>query len=112
LQESGDLTLEPGKSIVASRQDNLLNCFRGEYQQLLSHPRSIDGMDPELLKLAFVHRQNDSKEYAKLPQNVQQLVAQILSNLTLRSGYSQAMALDTVVFAIRKQVVDFDAILR
>lgn len=112
LQESGDLTLEPGKSIVASRRDNLLDCFRGEYQQLLSHRRSIDGMDPELLKLAFVKRQNDSEKYAQLPPNVQQLVDQILSNLTLRSDYTRSMALDTVVFAIRKQVVDFAAILR
>lgn len=49
---------------------------------------------------------------ARSPGPLEQLADQILSNLAVRSGYTQAMALDTVVFAIRKQVVDFAAILR
>ena len=107
LQGNGELKLEEGKSVVASRQDNVLSCFSKEYDRLLSHLRTVEGIDPQVLELAFVKRRNAPREFALFDQEVRELTDTILNNLVQRYRYSARIALDTVVFAIRKQIVDF-----
>lgn len=111
LQASGQFVLEPGKSLVSSRNDGLIEHFHREYQHLLSHRRSVEGLDPRALELAFVYQRDDPARYATTQPEVRELCEKVLRNLTVRYGYAPSMALDTVVFAIRKRVVDFSSIL-
>ncbi|MDX1569703.1 MAG: hypothetical protein R3200_04395 [Xanthomonadales bacterium] len=113
LQENGELRIEPDKSIVASRDDNLLECFRSEYQVLLSHRRTVHGLDPGALAKAFVDKANNEKErFLKAPEEARAMVDKVLLNMKSRFGYPYQIALDTIVFAIRKEIVDFAKILR
>ena len=112
LQDSGELEIESGKSVIASRNDKLLDNFRSEYQQLLSHRKTVEGLDPDALTLAFVHKRNDLERYQHSSEGVRELVEQILNNLTAMFGYSRQLGLDTVVYAIRKRIIDFGKILR
>lgn len=111
LQESGELSLEVGKSIIASSDDNFLNCFAKEHALLLSHRKVDDNINPELLKNAFFHKRNDPNQFEHYTPEMRQFVENILTNMTERYSYSRAIALDTIVFALRKQIIDFEKIL-
>lgn len=111
LQSSGDLVLEPDKAILTSRNDNLLQCFTKEYAQLLSH-RKVDGeIDPELLHNAFFQKLNDPEAFERATPVVRQFVERILQNMQTRYRYPASIALTTIVFALRKGVIDFRNIL-
>jgi predicted Ser/Thr protein kinase len=111
LQSNGELTLEENKSVVSSRKDNFLECFGNEYTRLLSHRRTVEGIDPERLKEAFVIKRNTPDEFNKCPQIIRDFVHNILANMTKRFDYSERNALDTIVFAIRKDIIRFDEII-
>ncbi len=111
FQASEELVLEEGKSIIASRQDTLLKCFSREYAQLLSHRKLDEEIDPEHLRNAFFYRLNDPVTYERVHPKVQDFVERILANMSQRYQYPSAIALTTVVFALRKNVIDFKKIL-
>lgn len=107
LQTSGELVLEEGRTVVASRHDNLLTCFGPEYTRLLSHRRTMGAVSADQLTEAFFQRQRSPDRYAAYPKQVRDVVETVLLNLERRFGYSKQSALDTVVFAVRKGVVSF-----
>ena len=107
LQDDGELQIPDGKSVVSSEDDNLLHCFSKEYTTLLSHRKAVEGISPETLCEAFFHKRNDPKKYRRYGEEIIELVETIIKNLTSRFGYSRDIALDTVVFALRHNVVDF-----
>ncbi len=111
LQNSGELVLEHGKSAVASRNDNLLTCFGSEYTRLLSHRRTVEYIDPERLKEAFVHKRNSSDEFAAYPTEIKEFIQNILGNMMKRYRYSERNALDTIIFALRKDIIKFEEII-
>ncbi len=111
LQNSGELLLEEGKSVVASRKDNLLTCFGSEYTHLLSHRRTVEGIDPERLKEAFVQKRNMPDEYEEYPSELKAFIQTVLSNMTKRYNYSERNALDTIIFALRKDIIKFEEII-
>ena len=111
LQNNGELTLEEGKSVVSSRKDNLLTCFGNEYTHLLSHRRTVEGIDPERLKEAFVQKRNSPEDFDVYPFEIKQFISAILGNMTKRYGYSERNALDTIVFALRKDIILFEEII-
>jgi len=107
MQASGDLKLEEGRSIVASSRDNLLSCFGSEYSRLLSHRKTVGEIDAEQLSDAFFHRKRSSERYEKYNEKVKMLVDNILLNMGKRFGYSQPSALDTILYALRKNIISF-----
>ena len=107
LQDDGELHIPDGKSVVSSEDDNLLHCFSKEYTALLSHRKAVEGISPETLCDAFFHKRNDPEKYRRYGEEIIELVETIIKNLTSRFGYSRDIALDTVVFALRHNVVDF-----
>jgi len=111
LQSSGDLVLESDKAILTSRNDNLLQCFSKEYAQLLSHRKVDDEIDPELLSNAFFQKLNDPEAFERAVPAVRQFVERILQNMRTRYRYPNSIALATIVFALRKGVIDFRNIL-
>ena len=111
LRDRGELLLDEGKSVVSSRNDNLLACFATEYHALLSHRREMDGMDPELVRDAFFHKKNSPEKYKYLDESTRTFAETILGNLRNRFGYSSDIALDTVVFALRHDIIDFKRII-
>ncbi len=111
LQNSGELVLEEGKSAITSRKDNLLSCFGNEYTHLLSHRRTVEGIDPERLKEAFIQKRNAPDEYKNYPAQLQEFVQTVLGNMTQRYGYSERNALDTIIFALRKNIIRFEEII-
>ncbi len=111
MQSSGELVLEEGKSVAASRNDNVLNCFGNEYNCLLSHRRTVEDIDPERLKEAFVLKRNAPSDYEVFPPAIRKFVSTILNNMTQRYGYSERNALDTIIFALRKNIIHFDDII-
>jgi predicted Ser/Thr protein kinase len=111
LLDKGELILEAGKAVINSNEDNLLDCFVKEYNKLLSHRRAVEGINAELLRDAFFHRSYDTKKYEKCPEEIKEFVEIVLQNMQSRFRYSEEIALDTIIFAIRKEIVDFKALI-
>ena len=111
LGDLGKLTLEEGKTVVFSRKDNFLINFEKEYHLLLSHRKSNLEISGEELKEAFFQKLNDQKGYLNLNVKLRELVETILHNLSRRRGYTRGLALRTVVYALRKEIIDFTKIL-
>ena len=111
LHDSGEIVLAEGKSIVTSRDDNLVNCFLKEYTVLLSHRKAVEGISPESLRDAFFHRQNAPEQYEKCTPEIKELADQILRNMITRFGYSREIALDTIVYSLRNGIIDFDRMI-
>ena len=95
------------RTIINSRNDNLLNCFAQEYSRALSH-RKIEEINPEVLHNAFFHKLNDQNHYKSIDPGVQKLVETIISNMNQRFGYSRSIALTTIVYALRKDIIYFE----
>ena len=110
-QNSGDIELEHGKSVITSRNDHLLSFFADPYNQLLSHRRSVDGLNVEQLRDAFFQKRNNPEIYDGFPPEIKELVGQILDNMHSRYAYPESIALDTVVFALRKNIIDFNEMI-
>jgi len=111
MNESGGLGLEEGKSILASRDDHFLVAFEREYQKLLSHRRTIGDINPEKLRDALFQKRMDPDKYGSYDEKLRSYAEEILSNMNRRFGYSLEGALDTVLFALRKEIVDFADII-
>ena len=111
LQSSGDLVLEGNRTIINSRNDNLLNCFAQEYSRALSHRKIEEEINPEVLHNAFFHKLNDHNHYMSIDPRVQKLVETIITNMHQRFGYSRSIALTTIVYSLRKDIVNFNSIL-
>jgi predicted Ser/Thr protein kinase len=111
LQSSGELQLEEGRSVVTSRDDRVLGCFSKEYQRLLSHRRTMGEVSAGQLTEAFFHRRREPARYEGMPAVVREMVDTVLLNLRRRYHYSQQSALDTVVFALRKQIIEFETLI-
>lgn len=111
LQASGDILLSGSKPVIASRDDNLIQCFSTEFTALLSHRRTAEDINPVDLRNAFFKRQSSMDEYRKCSARLHAQVDKIMSNMTSRFGYPDEIALDTIIYAIRKEVVDFGHLL-
>ena len=111
LQSSGELVIEEGKNIINSRDDNLISCFVAEYNHLLSHRKPVEGINLDELNEAFFQKRNAPDKYINYSLEIRNLVEIILNNLTIRYRYSQSLALDTVVFALHKEIINFREII-
>jgi hypothetical protein len=111
LQASGELKLEEGRPVVTSRRDNLLACFETEYTQLLSHRRTVGDLDAAQLTEAFFQKRRAPEKYETMGQAVRDFADNILLNMEWRFHYSKQSALDTILFAIRKEIVQFSEII-
>jgi len=111
MNDSGELSLEDGKSVVSSRNDNFLVCFGQEYEKLLSHRRTIGDINPEELRDALFQKRIKPEKYDSYGERVRGYSEEILQNMTRRFGYSTESALDTVLFALRKKIIDFGEII-
>jgi hypothetical protein len=111
LSDVGKLTLEESKAVVFSRKDNFLINFEKEYHSLLSHRKTNLEISGEELKDAFFQKLNDQKGYLNLNVKIRELVETILHNLSRRRGYTRGIALRTVVYALRKDIVELSKIL-
>lgn len=112
LQGSQEIQLEEGKTVMSSRKDNVLTCFHNMYACLLSHRRSVEGIDAENLANAFFQKKNSPAAYKDgYSAEIKSLVETILNNMVTRFNYPVAIALDTVVFGLRKKIVDFSKMI-
>jgi len=111
LSDVGKLTLEESKAVIFSRKDNFLINFEKEYHSLLSHRKTNLEISGEELKDAFFQKLNDQKGYLNLNVKIRELVETILHNLSRRRGYTRGIALRTVVYALRKDIVELSKIL-
>lgn len=111
LQSSGEIRLEEGKNVISSRNDNVLVCFHNLYTRLLTHRRTVEGINAELLRDAFFQKKNNPAFYSTYSVEIRNLVETILNNMVTRFDYPRAIALDTIVFALRKQIVNFSKMI-
>jgi len=107
LQSRGEITLQDDKNVLSSRGDNVLVCFHDLYAGLLSHRRTVEGINAELLRDAFFQRKNNPSQYRGYPVEIRSLVENIIANMQHRFDYPPSIALDTIVFALRKKIIDF-----
>jgi len=112
LQSSGEIVLEAEKTVITSKHDNLLQCFAREFSVMLSHRKVDDEINPEQLGSALFHKKNDPERLSQYSTKVRNFMTNILSNLNRNFDYSPQMALDTVIFALRYDIVKFEDILR
>ncbi len=111
FQSSNEIILEDDKNIISSRKDSLLQCFAKEYSVLISH-RKVDGeINSDQLKNAFFHKKNDPKRLPQYPPKIKEFMKSIIHNMSNLYSYSPEIALDTVVFALRKNIIKFEEIL-
>ncbi|MCM8530953.1 MAG: hypothetical protein NE330_07320, partial [Lentisphaeraceae bacterium] len=111
LLDKNELILEKDKHVFTSSEDNLLDCFSKEYTVLLSHRRSVEGLSANQLMDAFFFRSYDTKKYDKCTAELKGFVETVIRNMHSRYGYSEEIALDTIIFAIRNDIVDFEEII-
>lgn len=111
LQNSGELRIAQNKSAVTSKDDNLLTCYAREYTTMLSHRKSAGEINIPELEDAFYQKRNAPSKYHTYPAVIRNMVESVLDNLVTRYGYSRKVALDTVVFALRKNIVEFSKII-
>jgi predicted Ser/Thr protein kinase len=114
LQNSGELRIEEGKSVVSSRNDSFKYCFGLEASKLLSHRRSIEGINIDKLEDSFYLKLNSKDKYEKLGEshpNVVKTTEAVINNMCRNDGYSKEMALETVVYALTEDVIDFEEII-
>lgn len=111
LSAREEIRLENGKPIINSRKDNILACFSREYASLLTHRRSIEGISVEQMRDAFFQKKNAPEKYANYSAEIRELVDSIIEKMTKRFGYSEANALGTIVYALRKNAIDFTTII-
>ncbi|MBN4073980.1 hypothetical protein JYT61_00305 [bacterium AH-315-E10] len=109
--DSGDVTAKEGTPIVHASDDNLLVSFSKEYTQLISHRRAMDGIDDNQLRDAFFHKVNDEERYSQYSNEIKQFVEGVIKNMTQRFSYSKDIALDTIIYALRKNIIDFSEII-
>ena len=111
LQSGNDLVIEDGKNLVSSKKDNFIPCFAREYSLLLSHRKVEDNIDPEKLYDAFFIKKNNNNNLNQVEPQISEFMTKIVDNMVRRYRYSSEIALDTIVFALRKNIVDFKKIL-
>ena len=111
LQGNREIVLEADKTVINSRDDKVLNCFHDMYSALLSHRRSVEGIDAEQLGDAFMNKKNDPERFKGYSPEIRDLVCTILDNMCNRFKYPSSIALDTVVYALRKKVIDFSKMI-
>ena len=107
LQSSGGIFIEEGKTVINSKNDNVIACLHDLYSLLLSHRRAVEGINAELLRDAFFQKKNNPKYYRTYSVEIRNLVETIIRNMDERFGYPADIALDTIVFALRKDIVNF-----
>ena len=112
LQSSGEIVLEADKTVITSRNDSLLQCFAREYSVMLSHRKVDNEINPEQLSNAIFHKKNDPERLSQYSTKVRNFMTNILTNLNRNFDYSPQVALDTVIFSLRKDIVRFEDILR
>lgn len=111
LSNSGELVLEDGKSAMTSRNDSLLSCFEQEYSRLLSHRRTLGDVDPEKLKDALFQKRMSTEEFGRSEEQVRKFADELITNMARRFSYSREGALDTILYSLRKNVVDLSQII-
>ena len=73
--------------------------------------RTVEDVDSERLKEAFVQRRNSPDDFAAYPTEIQAFIQNILGNMIKRYRYSERNALDTIIFAFRKDIIKFEEII-
>jgi len=111
LQSRGEIRIDEDKNVLNSRHDNILVCFHDFYAGLLSHRRTVEGINAELLRDAFFQHKNNPAQFRTYPVEIRSLVATIIANMETRFRYPAAIAVDTIVFALRKKIVDFSEMI-
>ncbi|MBT4287154.1 MAG: hypothetical protein HOD92_07425 [Deltaproteobacteria bacterium] len=112
LQSSNDLMLEKDKNLMTSRKDNFLQCFAKEYATLLSYRKADEEINSEHLFNAFFHKKNDQIQFNLYSKKIQNFTQTIINSMCYRYAYCEESALDTIIFALRKNIIKFEQILR
>jgi len=111
LKDSGDLKIKDNVSIINSRDDNFKFCFSQEYTLLLSYMKTIDNININLLEEAFYHKYNSKEKFDKCDKIIKNMVMTILNNMMKNNGYSEDMALETIIYALSERIIYFSEIL-
>ena len=72
---------------------------------------TIGDINPEELRDALFQRRVNPEKYDTYEDKVRKYTEEILLNMNRRFGYSKESALDTILFALRKHVIDFADII-
>lgn len=110
-KENNEIKINDNKTIVNSKDDGLIKAFSIEYNKLISHRIMVNTVDSEKLTNSFFHRLNNKTEYGRLDKEVIKLNETIINNMKEKYKYSEEIALETIVFALKKNIVDFKKII-
>lgn len=111
LKDSGELKIKEGFTVFSSSDDNFKFCFAQEYSALLSHSRLMEDIDINQLEEGFYHKYNSPARYKKCNESIRKLVEMVINNMVRNNGYSEDMALETIIYALTEHVIDFSEIL-
>ncbi len=111
MVDSGKLSVDDSKSIINSKNDQLLQCFDKEHNKLISHRKTEEGIDAAVIEKAFFKKHFDPPEYLKINPDIRKFVETVIHNMSQRYHYSNKIATETIVFALRENIVDFKSIL-
>ena len=100
------IKIQLDQPLINSRDDMVNEVFAAEFNTLLSHHRSIEGIDPDTISDAFFHRISDYDRFLHYSEDIQTYVNTVLSNMSQRFHYSEEIALDTITYALREEIIN------
>jgi predicted Ser/Thr protein kinase len=110
-QENEEITINKDKTILNSTDDGLVKVFSAEYNKLISHRIMVDTVDAEKLTEAFYYKNNKSEEYKHVGEAVVKLTETIVKNMVEKYNYSEEIALETIIYALKNDIVNFHKII-
>jgi hypothetical protein len=98
--------------IIESSNDGLLKQFSKEYKLLLSNKKIKENINVEELKNLFYIKQNSTKDYIKYNEITRNFCEKILNNMSSNFGYSENTAIEAIIYAIDKKVIDLNNLIK
>ena len=98
-------------NVINSKKDVFIACFESEFAKLLSHKTFMSEVSADSLREAFFLKLNSEGKYSKTNKKIREFAESIIGNMSANYGYSQEMALDVIVYALREHVVDFHELI-
>lgn len=108
-QAQGAIAIEAGRGPINSKDDRLTDVFSRQFNLMLSHLRSRDGLHVEGLEHAFHFRRFLKARYVACDERLRTIVERSLTNMA-SYGYSEEVALHTILLALRSGIVDLNKV--
>ena len=79
---------------------------------LLSNAKINETLDITELKKAFFYKLDDNENYLKCEPKIKEMCEKIINNMVCNFSYSKDTALEAVIYAFKKEIIDLSKIIK